>query len=77
MTISLRASSDGLSGTIQVGGVDKVKVDSVNGLVQTPPASATPAVNGELVFQLTSNTSLVIKVKGSDGTVRSTTLTLA
>lgn len=42
-----------------------------------PPASAVPATVGDLVFQLTSNTSLVIKVKGSDGVVRSTTLTLA
>ncbi|MCB8748313.1 hypothetical protein LHU53_15540 [Rhodoferax sp. U2-2l] len=42
-----------------------------------PPASATPAAIGDLVYQLTSNTSLVIKVKGSDGVVRSTTLTLA
>lgn len=42
-----------------------------------PPASVTPANNGEMTFQLTSNTSLVIKVKGSDGVVRSTVLTLA
>lgn len=42
-----------------------------------PQTSVTPANNGEMNFQLTSNTSLVIKVKGSDGTVRSTTLTLA
>lgn len=46
-------------------------------LTASPPASATPANNGQMTFQLTSNTSLVIKVKGSDGTVRSTTLTLA
>lgn len=77
MTISLKADATGTSGSIQVSGVDKVKIDSTNGLVQLPPASATPTNNGELVFQLTSNTSLVIKVKGSDGTVRSTTLTLA
>ncbi len=47
------------------------------GAVLLPKASATPSSNGDMVFQLTSNTSLVIKVKGSDGTVRSTTLTLA
>lgn len=44
--------------------------------VAAPAASATPAGIGELVFQLTNNTTLVIKVKGSDGTVRSNTLTL-
>lgn len=41
-----------------------------------PPASITPATNGDLTFQLTSNTTLNIKVKGSDGVVRSATLTL-
>ena len=46
-------------------------------LTLLPGASVTPANNGEMTFQLTSNTSLAIKVKGSDGVVRSTTLTLA
>jgi hypothetical protein len=43
----------------------------------TPGASVTPAQNGDVVFELTSNTSLTIKAKGSDGTVRSVVLTLA
>lgn len=47
------------------------------GLVLSPPASAAPAGIGQMVFELTSNTSLTIKVKGSDGTVRSVALTLA
>jgi hypothetical protein len=42
-----------------------------------PSASVTPANNGELMFQATSNTSLTVKYKGSDGTVRSVNLTLA
>ncbi len=42
-----------------------------------PQASVNPNGIGEMVFQLTSNTSLVVKVKGSDGVVRSATLTLA
>jgi len=41
-----------------------------------PLTSATPTVNGEMTFELTDNTTLTVKVKGSDGTVRSTTLTL-
>ena len=77
MTISLKADASGTFGTIQVGGVDKVKVDSSLGFVQMPPASATPANNGDCVFELTNNTTLKIKVKGSDGTVRSVSLTLA
>ena len=55
----------------EMAGMDKDK------FVIKPPASATPQGIGELVFQLTSDTSLVVKVKGSDGTVRSATLTLA
>jgi len=45
--------------------------------VLNPVASATPIGVGDLVFQLTNDTTLVVKVKGSDGTVRSATLTLA
>jgi hypothetical protein len=45
--------------------------------VLTAPASATPALNRDVVFELASNTSLVVKVKGTDGTVRSATITLA
>lgn len=42
-----------------------------------PQASLTPATNGELVVEATSNTTLTFKLKGSDGTVRSGTVTLA
>ncbi len=42
-----------------------------------PLTSATPANNGDMTFELTSNTQLKIKVKGSDGTVRAVSLTLA
>jgi hypothetical protein len=41
------------------------------------PSSAVPANAGEMTFQLTSNTSLQIKVKGSDGVVRTGTITLS
>lgn len=46
-------------------------------LVIEPAALATPHQVGSMVFQLTTDTTLVVKVKGSDGTVRSATLTLA
>lgn len=42
-----------------------------------PPSSITPGVNGELVIEATSNTSITIKLKGSDGIVRSVSLTLS
>jgi hypothetical protein len=57
-----------------LGNLAYVNADAVALQLQ---ASATPNGAGEMVFQLTSNTSLVIKVKGSDGVVRSATLTLA
>lgn len=47
------------------------------GVVISPAASASPNGVGDLVFQLTSNTSLTFKVKGSDGVVRSASITLA
>lgn len=49
----------------------------VRSVIQTPPASVTPGSNGQMVVQLTSDTSLTFKVKGSDGTVRSGSITLA
>ena len=46
-------------------------------LVVRPPPSATPQSNGDMCFQLTNNTTLVVRVRGPDGVVRSATLTLA
>jgi len=43
----------------------------------TPGASVTPVDNGDVVFELTNNTTLTIKAKGSDNTIRSVALTLA
>jgi hypothetical protein len=50
----------------------------VNGAIGfTPGASVTPVDNGDVVFELTNNTTLTIKARGSDGVVRSGTITLA
>lgn len=53
------------------------KVTSSGNIIAKPAATATPANNGEMTFELTSNTQLHIRVKGSDSTVRSTSLTLS
>lgn len=45
-------------------------------VVLKPVASASPTGIGEMVFQLTSDTSLTIKVRGRDGTVRSANISL-
>lgn len=42
-----------------------------------PLASVTPAQNGDLVVEKTSNTTLTFRLRGSDGVVRSGTITLA
>lgn len=46
-------------------------------VVHRPASSATPAANGDLVIEATSNTSLTFKLKGTDGTVRSGSVTLS
>jgi hypothetical protein len=42
-----------------------------------PAATVTPVDNGHLVIEATSNTSVTLKLKGTDGIVRSVVLTLA
>ena len=50
----------------------------VNGPIGfTPGTSVTPIDNGDVVFELTNNTTLTVRAKGSDGTVRSGTITLS
>jgi hypothetical protein len=41
-----------------------------------PSSSVTLATNGDLAFEATSNTSLTIRYRGTDGTTRSASLTL-
>lgn len=51
---------------------------TVNGAFNfAPGSSVTPANNGEVMFELTNDTTLTIKAKGNDGTVRTVALTLA
>ena len=47
------------------------------GLTWQPRASVTPLTNGDLTVEATSDTTLTFKYKGSDGTVRTGTLTLS
>lgn len=53
-------------------------VDASGNLIQNVNGTApTLGTNGQMTFELTSNTELKIKVRGSDGTTRSVSLTLA
>lgn len=50
----------------------------VNGPIGfAPGVSVTPANNLDVVFELTNNTTLTVKAKGGDGTVRSGTIALS
>lgn len=46
-------------------------------LILTPSSSVAPANNGELVVEATNDTTLTFKLKGSDGTVRTASITLS
>ena len=59
------------------GMLGRMAFQEPNAVVLEPQATANPARPGSMVFQLTSNTSLTVKVMGSDGVVRSVALTLA
>jgi hypothetical protein len=58
--------------------VERARIDSSGNLIQsaptTPPSLAT---NGQMVFNLTSNTNLRVSVRGSDGVTRTANITLA
>ncbi len=67
-----------LSGNVGIGTTSPNHKLDVNGAIGfTPGSSVTPVDNGDVVFELTNNTTLTVKAKGSDGVVRSATLTLA
>lgn len=66
------------SGNVGVNEAEPNYLLDVNGAFGfTPGASVTPVDNGDVVFELTNNTTLTVKAKGSDGVVRSGTITLA
>jgi len=46
-------------------------------IIQSPSSSITPANNGELVVEATTNSKITFKLKGTDGTVRSAIITLS
>lgn len=61
------------TGTSEAG----ARADHVHPVRFAPGSSNAPVNNGDVTFELTSNTTLTIKAKGSDGTIRSVALTLA
>ena len=75
---------DTLNGRVSFGDIidptERVEVSGnvrASNIIISPAASVTPPNNGDLTFQATSNTSVTLKLKGTDGVVRSASLTLA
>ena len=58
-------------------GLSPLAITTTGQVNMNPPASATPPYAGQMTFEKTSDTSLTIKVKGSDNVVRSAVLALA
>lgn len=67
----------GYTATASLGVEDKRYAHAfINDIHLKPQSSINPGENGEMVFELTSDNQLKIKVKGSDGVTRSTSLSL-
>jgi hypothetical protein len=77
-TIAIANTAVSGLGTMSTQDANNVAITggSVGAVTYAPAATATPANNGDMVFELTDNSTLTIKVKGSDGTVRVVALTL-
>jgi hypothetical protein len=71
---SMRITSTGNVGINESAPDYRLDVNGTFGF--TPGASVTPVDNGDVVFELTNNTTLTVKAKGSDGVVRSGTILL-
>lgn len=66
------------AGSVGIGETSPDYKLDVNGTFGfAPGASVTPVDNGDVVIEATNNTTLTFKLRGSDGVVRSATLTLA
>lgn len=76
-SLVLKGKGTGTTNLADSAGVNRVVVDSVRGVVLAPVASSAPTQNGELSVEATNNTTLTFRFKGSDGVVRSGTVTLA
>nr|AYD75918.1 hypothetical protein PmDNAV1_gp34 [Pseudo-nitzschia multiseries DNA virus]AYD75924.1 hypothetical protein PmDNAV1_gp40 [Pseudo-nitzschia multiseries DNA virus] len=76
--MTYNASSFGNAGALGINETNPDYKLDVNGTFGfTPGSSVTPVDNGDIVFEATSNTVFTVKLKGSDGVVRSGTITLA
>jgi len=77
-TQNMRAITVSADSTYDVGATaTRYRVIYADDLSLRPSASRTPAANGDLEIEATNNTTLTFKFKGSDGTIRTGTVTLS
>lgn len=68
---------------VATAGVERARVDTAGNLTitgtlfQSPAPSVVPATNGQLAFEVTNNTTVTLKLRGTDGIVRSVAFTVA
>lgn len=74
-TERMRVNTNGRVGINETSPDYQLDVNGTFGF--TPGTSVTPVDNGDVVIEATDNTTLTFKLKGSDGTIRTATLTLA
>jgi hypothetical protein len=67
----------GIGSTVGAPTLDVRGNASISGIVTVGLGTTSSPSNSSMSFELTTNTSLIIKVRGTDGVLRSTTLTLA
>lgn len=76
-TGGVRAVQIDASQNVAIGtGTASYKLHVAGSIGWAPGASVTPAANGYVAVEATNDTTLTFKLKGSDGTVRSATLSL-
>jgi len=74
----LIVQEENLPASIYTNNTVRTQVDGSGNLIQNVNGTApTLGTNGQMTFELTSNTLLSIKVRGTDGTTRTGTLVLA
>lgn len=66
------------AGDVGVGTASpQFKLQVIGDVSWRPASSVSPAANGDLVIEATSNTTLTLKLRGSDGITRTGTITLS
>jgi hypothetical protein len=75
--LNITSDTNSISFLSNTNGLYTARLFNTGRFLWNPPASAAPDDNGQVCLEFTSNTTITLKGKGSDGTVRSVALTIA